>query len=229
MVLRLHHEQQMYMLDAKCFFESQVLVNPPVVCNHLEQLRRLEVIRLLNRKTKTKHVRSFKIKDILSDVPENRDRESCAGAQTTNSTICNNVTNRESSTCINRLNRGTIVRPWSTSPRISSPPSDETHLNNDDLSSEEEIDVEHFDDTKQQGINNTLSLVSPLDALVEMSNNAFRGLQTEGRFKNVLVCQVFWGFFCLFVFFAKMTDQSITIVRFKEGLFPWLIEKRGDP
>ena len=189
MVLRLHHEQQMYMLDAKCFFESQVLVNPPVVCNHLEQLRRLEVIRLLNRKTKTKHVRSFKIKDILSDVHENRDREACAGAQTTNSTTCN-VTNRESSSCFNRLNRGTIVRPWSTSPRISSPPSDETHSNNDDLSSEEEIDVEHFDETKQQGINNTLSLVSPLDALVEMSNNAFRGLQTEGMFINVLICRI---------------------------------------
>lgn len=185
MLIHLHQQHQIYMLNAKQIFEYQTeLRRYDRICEQLDQVHRQTLAQSQSHNNSDKPLTSFKIKDILSNEMRkketdnsNKESESAPGtlqtvhSETAGRTICDIQQNK--------LLRRNIVRPWSTSPRLSPCPSTETSLNNSDSVSEEEIDVENLDDDRKE-IPDKIDFLSPLDALMEMSNKTFKGLQALG-------------------------------------------------
>ena len=122
MLLRLHHEQQIYMLNAKHIFETHIEMNQFGICDHLDHLKRLELIRIHHRNKTQKHITSFKIKDILSDEPRKRETRACKGVQTIMPNICNNVQRSESNARMqdNQITKRNIIRTLEQIPESES-------------------------------------------------------------------------------------------------------------
>ena len=190
MLLRLHHDQQIYLLSANHFLDYHAELNRCNIYEQLEHIHRLHAMHDQQQNHNSKQLTSFKIKDILRSDKKARgeSKESNPTLETINR-LRNSDSVRERNCDTRETNRrkGNIVRPWSTSPRLSPCPSVDTNLNNSDSLSEEEIDVEEIDNDNKEVSGNSSSFLSPLDALVEMSNKAFKGLQSLGRYRQWII------------------------------------------
>ena len=214
-IVGLHHFQQFM---AKHRHACQTDLYAP-----LKRLAMVDKIR-----SPTKPLTSFKITDILSDengssvcspklnkgdllsVTDTNDTNFCHGKLSV--VACSHKTEgirNTYHTIPNRISpsaKSKIIRPWSRSPTMVSPSSDESSedsfLNkhyklssqtiyspkrnhSHDFNDEEFIDVEHCDedegDVTESNIHPSDKLVSPLDALVAMSSKTFKGLEDIGK------------------------------------------------
>lgn len=185
MLLRLQQQQQIYLLNAKHLYDYQLELNRYSICEQLEHFQRFEMMQRHQRKNAVKPLTSFKIQDILSK-DENTQEQKQTSTREIDTRVKQTDSLRKISCDINegQKQNGIIVRPWSISPRLSPSPSVETSLNNSGSVSEEEIDVEQIDDDGNKEMPTKPDIISPLDALMEMSNKAFKGLQDRGRFQG---------------------------------------------
>ena len=194
MLLRIQQAQQIYLLNANQFLDYHAELNRCAITAQAEHVHRPHPVHEHRHRHTNVHDRynrhikktltSFKIKDILqSDANINAENEqSNITRETINRLRSPGYTHEKN--LDNHKHKGqnvNIVRPWSTSPRLSPAPSGETNLNNSDSLSDAEIDVEEIDGDSKQIHGKPSDFLSPLDALVEMSNNAFKGLQALGR------------------------------------------------
>ncbi|XP_033756937.1 transcription factor LBX1-like [Pecten maximus] len=114
-----------------------------------EPIRKLAMVQLQPPRNPNKPFTSFAIKDILGSSNNNNN---------------NNVQHRNLH--FNNAINSRIVRPWDT----RSSPGRDSELSSD--AEEEEINVDDDDQIP------SLKTVSPLDALMEMANKTFEGLET---------------------------------------------------
>ena len=187
MLLRFHQAQQIYLLNANQFLDYHAEFNRCAINEQQEQVHRPHPVHEHRQRQIRKTLTSFKIKDILrGDADTDGENKESNITRDTINRLRNSDCTREKNIDTQRPDRRNvnIVRPWSTSPRLSPAPSVETNLNNSDSLSEEEIDVEEIDNDNKQIHGKSSDCLSPLDALVEMSNKAFKGLQALGRSKT---------------------------------------------
>lgn len=113
-----------------------------------EPIRKLAMVQLQPPRNPNKPFTSFAIKDILGSSKNN------------NNNVHRNLHFN------NVINNARIVRPWDTRSR----PVHDSELSSD--AEEEEINVDDDDHMPM------IKTVSPLDALMEMANKTFEGLET---------------------------------------------------
>ena len=141
-----------------------------------EPIRKLAMVQLHPPRNPDKPFTSFGIKDILGSNGRTN--------------MVANKTSYSQSRSLNSLNQNRrnirvatvtrIVRPWDASPT----PGRNSETSSD--ADEEEINVEDDDDDDKPISASALKDVSPLDALMEMANKTFQGLETSeaaGMFK----------------------------------------------
>ncbi|XP_069139061.1 transcription factor LBX1-like [Argopecten irradians] len=117
-----------------------------------EPIRKLAMVQLQPPRNPNKPFTSFAIKDILGSSNNNNNNNN------------NNIHHRNLH--LNNAINSRIVRPWDT----RSSPGRDSELSSD--AEEEEINVDDDDQIP------SLKTVSPLDALMEMANKTFEGLET---------------------------------------------------
>ena len=137
-----------------------------------EPIRRLSMVQLHPPRNPDKPFTSFGIKDIL----ESNGRTNMLPHKHSHShqRSLNSVRQNHRNIRVERVEHVTrIVRPWDSSPTPG------RNSENSSDADDEEINVEDDDDDERPLAASALKDVSPLDALMEMANKTFQGLETS--------------------------------------------------